>query len=515
MADLLHPGRWTLRSRIVLSTVTVFTVVAVCLGLVTVLAVRNYQINQLDSRLVAGAARFNPQSGGTERTCTLSRQRGAPPDVLCQPGQGVGSLAALVVDGTVVSSGFVEAPGAIQPLSAKQRDVLAGVRQTDDIQTVRVPGLGSFRVIASRTPIGTAISGISLSDVSRTTRQVIFTELIIVVLGLLIAAVGVSTLVERALRPLQRVRETATRVSELPLDRGEVVLADRVREPDANPQTEIGQVGAAINRMLDHIGEALQSRHASEQQVRRFVADASHELRTPLATIRGYAELTRPYRDSLEPDVTHALTQVELGASRMGTLVDDLLLLARLDSGREIEIRDVDVSAVLLDLVADAHVAGSGHEWSLDLPDQPVFVRGDDMRLRQVFGNLLTNARVHTPFGTHVAVRLRRPAGAGDAEHAGSDGSGGAADAAGGGDGWVAVTVSDDGPGIPGELIDSVFDRFARGDSGRSRGVGSTGLGLSIVDAITRALGGSVSVMSEPGCTEFTVLLKPADPDVD
>lgn len=496
MADLLHPGRWTLRSRIVLSTVTVFTVVAVCLGLVTVLAVRNYQVNQLDARLVAGAARFNPQSGRTDRTCTLAEEPGAPPGVLCQPGQGVGSLAALVVGGSVVSSGYVKAPGEIEPLNEKQRLALAQLPQSGDVQSVRVPGLGTFHVIASSTPIGTAISGVSLADVSKTTRQVIFTELIIVVLGLLIAAFGVSTLVERALRPLQRVRETATRVSELQLDRGEVVLADRIHEPDANPQTEIGQVGAAINRMLDHIGAALQSRHASEQQVRRFVADASHELRTPLATIRGYAELTRPHRASLEPDVTHALTQIELGAERMGTLVDDLLLLARLDSGREIEIRDVDLSAVLLDLISDAQVAGGGHEWSLDIPDEPVLVRGDDLRLRQVFGNLLTNARVHTPDGTHVQVRLRRIP-----EDSGAD-----SPPAGG---RVAVTVTDDGPGIPNELIDTVFDRFSRGDSGRSRGVGSTGLGLSIVDAITRALGGSVSVTSEPGRTEFTVVLVP------
>lgn len=494
MADLMHPSRWTLRSRIVLSTVTVFTVLAVCLGLVTVFAVRDYQISQLDNRLVAGAARFNPQTGRSDRTCTLSERQGAPPDVLCQPGQGVGSLAALIVDGVVVSAGYVKGPGAIEPLNGRQLDALTDIQPGgDDVQTARVPGLGSFRVIATNTATGTAISGVSLADVTRTTRRVVFTELIIVILALLIAVFGVSVLVERALRPLQRVRETATRVSELPLDRGEVVLADRIGNHDANPQTEIGQVGAAINRMLDHIGGALQSRHNSEQQVRRFVADASHELRTPLATIRGYAELTRPHRDGLDPDVTHALAQIELGASRMGTLVDDLLLLARLDAGREIDVRDVDLSAVLVDLIADAHVAGGDHEWNLDVPGDPVYVRGDDMRLRQVFGNLLTNARVHTPGGTHVTASLR---------------------AASGDDGRVTATITDDGPGISADLIDTVFDRFARGDSGRSRGVGSTGLGLSIVDAITRAMGGSVAVASEPGRTEFTVRLMPAVPDL-
>jgi two-component system OmpR family sensor kinase len=191
-------------------------------------------------------------------------------------------------------------------------------------------------------------------------------------------------------------------VSALPLARGEVSLPERV--PDADPRTEVGQVGAALNRMLDHVAAALETRHASETQLRQFVADASHELRTPLAAITGYTELVG--RAELPADAAYSVARISSQAERMTTLVEDLLLLARLDAGRPLERAPVDLTRLVLDAVDDARVAGPDHRWALALPSEPVVVTGDALRLTQVITNLLANARTHTPAGTTVTVTL-------------------------------------------------------------------------------------------------------------
>ena len=257
----------------------------------------------------------------------------------------------------------------------------------------------------------------------------------------------------------------------------------RVPDEDADPSTEVGRVGAAINRMLGHIASALTAREASEKKVRTFVADASHELRTPLASIRGYSELTRRGGHTLPDDVVHALARIESESVRMTSLVEDLLLLARLDDGRSLEELPVDLAPLLTDVVSDAHAAGQDHDWTLNLPTEPLVVHGDSARLHQVFANLATNARVHTPAGTVVTVTARR------------DGD------------TVEVTVADNGPGVEPSVLANVFERFARGDTSRSRVAGSTGLGLAIVDAVVSAHGGIVSVDSAQGSTAFTVQL--------
>jgi two-component system, OmpR family, sensor kinase len=243
-------------------------------------------------------------------------------------------------------------------------------------------------------------------------------------------------------------------------------------------------MGAALNGLLDTVGTALERRQASEAKLRTFVADASHELRTPLASIRGYAELTRRFGGPLGEDAQHNISRIESEAQRMTSLVEDLLLLARLDAQRELEESEVDLSRLLVDVVSDAHAAGRDHTWDLELPDEPVIVRGDDARLHQVFANLLANARVHTPAGTRVTVELAKPV-----------------------HDTVTVLVRDTGPGIPAELQPNLFERFVRGDSSRNRRTGSTGLGLSIVNAVVQAHHGSVSVESAPGSTTFTVRL--------
>jgi two-component system OmpR family sensor kinase len=331
------------------------------------------------------------------------------------------------------------------------------------------------------------VTGLPLAE----TRETLYLVAGVVAGVTVFALAGVGYLgvviVRRTLRPLSRVAATATRVSQLRLDRGEVELPQRVAERDADDRTEVGQVGAALNRMLDHVGNALQVRQASETQVRQFVADASHELRTPLAAIRGYAEVSRRGGQPVPPEVAHVLRRVESEAERMTALVEDMLLLARLDAGRPLAHDQVDLSMLTVDAVSDAHAAGPRHDWQLDLPEEPVVVVGDSARLQQVLANLLGNARTHTPEGTRVTVGV-------------------------GVSGREAVLrVVDNGPGIPAELLPHVFERFARGDSSRSRAAGSTGLGLAIVHAVVAAQGGSVAVESAPGRTIFTVRLPASD----
>jgi two-component system OmpR family sensor kinase len=327
------------------------------------------------------------------------------------------------------------------------------------------------------------------TSVSTTLRQVALAEIAVFSAALVLAGIIGTAWVRVSLRPLRRVAATATRVTTLPLASGEVSLSERV--PDTDPRTEVGQVGAAFNRMLGHVESALARREASESRLRTFAADASHELRTPLAAIRGYAELARRHRGPLPEDVAHALNRVEAESARMSELVDELLLLARLDAGRQLEAEPVDMTRLVIDATSDARVAATDHKWQLELPEDPLVVRGDEQRLRQVLANLLSNASRHTPAGTIVTVALRgKPPVSGQS-----------------GRGTAVVSVTDNGPGIPAALQPDVFERFVRGDTSRSRAAGSSGLGLAIVHAVTAAHGGSASVTSQPGETRFVIEL--------
>jgi len=285
------------------------------------------------------------------------------------------------------------------------------------------------------------------------------------------------------LRPLSRVAATALAVSELPLASGDVRLHERV--PDAPPNTEVGQVSVALNHMLDRIDRALTERQRSEERLRRFIADASHELRTPLAVIRGHAELVRRDLAGVPEQVAQSLSRIDAESTRMSRLVDDLLLLARLDEGRPLDREEVDISRLAIDAMADAQAAGRDQEWELELPDEPIVVLGDAFRLHQVIANLLANVRVHTPAGTAVTLGVTRP------------------DAA----GWVQIAVSDNGPGVPESVQPTAFERFARADGSRGHANGSTGLGLAIVAAVAGAHGGTATMRSRPGRTTVTVRL--------
>lgn len=410
---------------------------------------------------------------------------GPGPEFLDAPGQPIGMVAAVVSDGTVTKAGVLNRGGERDPLSPVAAGQLAGVVAGHRPVTRDLDRLGRYRVIAtpSRLTGNTLVVGVSMRGVGKTLIRVALIISVVTALALLAATSAGILIIRRALAPLNRVAAAAGAVANLPLDKGEVALPVRVNEADTNPNTEVGRLGLAVNRMLDHISAALSTRQASESRVRQFVADASHELRTPLAAIRGYTELAQRNRAEVPADVAHAMSRVESEAQRMTRLVEDLLLLARLDSGRPLECRPVDLTRICADLVSDAHAAGPGHHWNLDVPPEPLLVSGDDARLHQVVANLLANARSHTPAGTTVTLSLN------------SDGD------------TATLRVMDDGPGIPSALQPEVFERFARADTARSHADGSTGLGLAIVSAVVGAHNGTIALRSAPGSTEFTVCL--------
>jgi two-component system, OmpR family, sensor kinase len=477
---LSRSSRWSLRTRLVAAMVALLAVVSLVIGLVTVLALRQFLAGKLDDQLYTAAHRSSGAFGGPEGRPADGREL----NFLLAPGQAEGTLGALLEDGTVTAAAILDPSGTARPLRDQTVQQLTelpvGTTTTVDLGE----GYGDYRVLATSASTGDVlVTGLPMAGVDATTVRLAGIVTLVAAIGLAIAAFVATRIVRWSLKPLNRVANTATRVSELPLDRGEVALAERVPLEDADPDTEVGQVGAALNRMLDHISAALSARQHSETRVRQFVADASHELRTPLASIRGYAELTRRSTEPVPADVAHALGRVESEAVRMTGLVDDLLLLARLDSGRTVERAPVDLSRLVVDATSDARVSGKDHRWDLEVPAEPVVVDGDEAGLHQVVANLLANARAHTPAGTEVRVAL--------AAHGGH----------------AVLSVTDNGPGIPAELQPDVFDRFARGDHSRSRAAGSTGLGLSIVAAVVEAHGGQVGVESRPGRTRFTVLL--------
>ncbi|WP_432752984.1 sensor histidine kinase [Streptomyces sp. JL2001] len=477
---------WSLRTRLVVSAVTLIAVVAAVIGTVTTLAFRSYLYDQADRQLRGVSNRAAGPPGAPD----VPQSPRSPLGFVLGPGTPLGTVGAEVVDGELKEAKVFDGNGEpydgprSTSLDSAQRTALAAVPRDGEPHTVELPGgLGDYRVEYASGARGDYLTGIPLAEVQDSLSTLVLVELSVTGAGLVAASLAGGALVGIALRPLRRVAATATQVSGLPLHSGEVALDQRV--PEADPRTEVGQVGAAINRMLDHVHSALHARQQSETRVRQFVADASHELRTPLASIRGYAELTRRGREECGPDTRHALGRIESEATRMTGLVEDLLLLARLDAGRPLSRGRTELAPLVVDALSDARAAGPDHHWRLELPGHAVTVEADDARLHQVLVNLLGNARTHTPPGTTVTARVR-------------------------GDGGRAVLeVEDDGPGIPADLLPSVFERFARGDASRARraGGGSTGLGLAIVRAVAVAHGGEVTVRSRPGATVFAVSL--------
>lgn len=482
-----RPASWSLRARLIALLVALLAGVCLIVGVLTQVALKGFLTDQLDGRLAAASARSTVAFGKPPEH--PGRDHAYPPRpgprFLLAPGQSAGTLGARVTGGTVDAAAVLDSSGSPRHVPVGQQRELARLSIGGKPTTRNLGTLGEYRLLTAPAPDGSVVvTGLPTDTVDDTLYRLALVEGVVAGVALLIAATAGTAVVRLNLRPLRRVAATATRVSRLRLDRGDVALAERVPEADTDPHTEVGRVGVALNRMLSHVADALHARQDSEMRVRRFVADASHELRTPLAAIRGYAEVTRRSREEAPPDLAHAMRRVESEATRMTSLVEDLLLLAKLDAGRPLAREPVDLSQLTVDAVSDAHVAGPDHRWHLDLPADPVIVPGDAERLHQVVANLLANARAHTPHGTTVTTGL---AVAGDR---------------------AVLTVADDGPGIGADLLPEIFERFARGDGSRSRNAaGGTGLGLAIVSAVTESHHGTVHADSRPGRTTFTIRL--------
>ncbi len=421
-------------------------------------------------------------------------------------GQSAGTFDAWITSGGTVVNATIIGSGTVHLTSADKQvlkalpvhDILTGNASNGlppplpnvPFYTRQLPSLGGdYKLTAVRTSNGVLLTGLPLHNIEHTLANVEIAEIAVFALVVLVVAGTGTGLVRFSLRPLRRVATTATLVAELPLDTGSVSLPPRV--PDDDPRTEVGRVGAAFNRMLQHVESALTNRAASEARLRRFAADASHELRTPLSAIRGYAELALRHGGPVPDDVTHALERVQSESARMSVLVDELLLLARLDAGRPLAAEPVDLTMLTIEATSDARVASPAHRWRLDLPDEPLTVRGDEFRLRQVLSNLLSNAAKHTPADSEITVAVAVAPGLAPAAGVPA----------------VRLSVTDNGPGIPPDLLPELFERFVRGDSSRSHAAGSTGLGLAIVKAVVTAHHGTVEVTSRPGCTSFMIVL--------
>ncbi|MBE6481546.1 MAG: HAMP domain-containing histidine kinase [Actinomyces ruminicola] len=537
----------SLRTRLVVGVIGIVLIMAGSIGALSTLMLRHSLMDRLDEQLTAASERAAARRHGAAPTgsgATGAQNDGpstqlpgggtTPPtapneDVplgLDAVGQSTGTLTVIASgardeDGSfsatsMIKAGYIDDDGSYRTLTDAECAVLLSLEVTGRPVTVSVDSLGNYRVLVTEDSASgdIVVTGLSTTGDEKLIRTQLLAQLLIAIIGALIAALAGGTMVRAALAPLERVADTAERVASQPLARGEVSIRERVGDTDVASSQEIGQVGNALNTLLGHVDEALTARQRSETQVRQFVADASHELRTPLASIRGYTELIqRSGADAVLPEeAVHALERVHSESVRMTALVEDLLLLARLDAGRELERAEVDLVEIVVDAVSDARAAGPDHLWELNLavleapaqlsPEaaaefipEPTLVMGDEARLRQVMVNLLANARVHTPAGSRVTTTLSR----GDA-------------------GTLVIRVADDGPGIAPAVRERLFERFARGDASRERRTGSTGLGMSIALAIVQSHHGSLTVESHTDAdnhgTTFTVAL-PATPSAE
>ncbi|GAB78540.1 two-component system, OmpR family, sensor kinase [Austwickia chelonae] len=483
----------SLRRKLVLSIVALFVIVTIVTGLTSFAVARKSLTRQLDEQVRQTIGRAVDQHRG----------RNLPPADQDDPGRGIGGdfLLLEIRNGSVRQFAAYTKKGVRVEKTEKITRALLTAELDERPRTVYLGSeLGNYRLARQETGRSVVIAGLPLRRMEDPLESILYTNVMAGLIGLVLLGGGATWLIRANLAALERVAAVAGRVSRTPLSTGAVELPERIAHQDTDTRTEVGQVGAAFNEMLDHVDRSLQARHESEMRLRRFVADASHELRTPLASIRGYAELSRKETEPVPEGVRHALDRIDSESARMASLVEDLLLLARLDAGRPLAAEEVDLTVLVIDAVSDARAAGPGHRWQLDLPESAVETVGDRARITQVVVNLLANARVHTPEGTTVTASVR-------AVPAGQEDGGPAA--------WAVITVADDGPGIPEELQPRVFARFTRGDEARTRvsgseegsGPASTGLGLSIVQAVVSAHHGQVSVDSSPGRTVFTVRL--------
>jgi two-component system, OmpR family, sensor kinase len=473
----------TLRGRLVLVLVGALVVGLLLMGFTSVALLNRSLVERTDDRLA-------------EMSMPWEEGRMPPPDPTHRHPEGPGrgelptDFRVLIFDSTGRQVGGTLGATEGEPggplLLNPERGPLVGT----------VPdraGGSDWRVRRVHLPDGrNVVLSLSLGNAQATVQQLVVIELVVGGLVLLVLALAAAGTVRLSLRPLARIEDTADAIAAGQLDR---------RVPDQDPRTETGRLGEALNTMLGRLTDALQQRERSEDRLRRFVADASHELRTPLTSIRGFAELYRRSEEHRPEDVRMMMRRIESESVRMGGLVEDMLLLARLDRERTIDLVDLDLVPLVRDAVHDARARDPERAITLQSSDE-LRVLGDGARLRQVLTNLVNNALVHTPAGSPIAVDIahaevsdRAVAAAGaDIRH---------------GTRMVAVSVTDTGPGIAPAHATRIFDRFYRVDEGRTRAAGGTGLGLAITAALAQAHNGRLELHGDPGGGSTFRLLLP------
>lgn len=485
--------RWSLQTRLMVTVIGFVSVLLVAIGFATGAILNHILQDNLTARLTNEMQLLRvDQTSTAAEILTGGRQEAG--FLLVVQNFSNGPTSPQTVTGAYVGSDLT----VHTMTSADQSALIADLRTPGDpdsgaVTEATAGTLGKYRLMAATAPGGTyVIIGIPTSTLTQTVTPILTTVAGVTVGGLLLLAIILTFVIRRSFAPLRAVADTATRVAALPLSEGDVSISERVPNGQTDDTTEIGRVGLALNTLLDHVDESLAARHRNEERMRQFVADASHELRTPLASIRGYSELSlRAMRQAPAMAIENteqALERIQAQSLRMSALVEDLLLLARLEEGQELVYSGVDLTRVTVEALGDVQHTGPDHTWVMDVAAEPIVVAGDAARLSQVIVNLLANARTHTPAGTTVTLTLQQQGGE------------------------AVLSVHDDGPGIAPEIADELFERFARADSSRARRTGGTGLGLSIARAIVHAHHGSIVVSSKPGDTTFTVRL-PARPE--
>jgi two-component system OmpR family sensor kinase len=432
-------------------------------------ALRSYLISQVDNQL------FSIVTGSLQR---LDRAGIEPPHEfeenrspfrVIQPLRGVPTTTSLTLldrEGNLIGQVGGELAG--QSFGVTGLKVSQVAKYENKPFTVEGEGNNpDIRALALVLPtgMGTVIAANSLAEVDKTLSQLRFLFFILGLIAILLTTLVSRWLIAISLRPLEKVEETAEAIASGDLS---------ARLPAAKADTEVGRLTTSLNAMLSQIEQSFAVKVESENKLRRFVADASHELRTPLTAIRGFAELHRQGAVSGEEKTKELISRIEGESIRMSTLVEDLLLLARLDQARELDFELVDLNTLIVEVVASAKAAGPDHPIELNLPQEELFVLGDSRRIHQVVANLLANARTHTPDGTQITVVAKQNLSE------------------------TIIEVTDNGPGLSKSDQEKIFERFFRADPSRVRHIGEgSGLGLSIVDAVMKAHSGYVSVKSE------------------
>ncbi|PQZ86711.1 two-component sensor histidine kinase [Arthrobacter sp. MYb227] len=471
-------GRLTLQRKLLLALIGSLALICTVIGLALNTGMRQSMNMQLHEQL----------NFASERAATYSAEigRDAPTGSLFAPGQASGTLNAKMVSGYLFSGAVLDSKtGERKDITGADAQLLATLK-LDGPPVIESLSIGDYLLSAQKDPGsgGVLITGLPTAPNERTLAALGVLTITVSLAGLFAIGLIGSLIIRRSLAALQRVSAVASSVANAELDSGTVALEARVAPGDSIPGTESGDVGHALNALLDNVATAFAAREASEAQMRQFVADASHELRTPLSAIRGYTELISA-TEHFSDDGQRSLNRVLEQSTRMSSLVENLLLLARLDEKHQLKTSEVNLSQLASEITEDFKITTPDHQWVAEVPEEPVMISADAGALRRVITNLLANARKHTSVGNTVTVALHRDTAAHEA----------------------VLSVTDTGEGIDPDFLPHVFKRFTRADAARSGADGTTGLGLPIAQAIVEAHHGSISVASVPGNTVFTVRL--------